>query len=134
MYLLQYVLLITFRKPTTWLKHVLVWRWYERGHTLTLSVDLSPVRGQYFILSVICVVFLWSVSIDKAYLNALVVVSKLLGQSILGTRQLPSMNILVLKKRMVASSKSIIREKVNVVVSKPKWKPRNNYFVKIEHP
>ena len=59
-------------------------------------------------------------SIDKAYLNALVVISKLLGQSILGTRQLPSMNILVLKKRMVASSKSIIREKVNVVVSKPK--------------
>ena len=35
-----------------------------------------------------------------------------------------------LKKRSVSSSKSIIREKVNVVVSKLK----NNYFVKIEHP
>jgi hypothetical protein len=38
------------------------------------------------------------VSIDKAYLNVLVVISKLLGQSILGMRQLPRMNILVLKK------------------------------------
>jgi hypothetical protein len=35
-------------------------------------------------LSVICVVFLWIVSIDKAYLNILVVISKLLCQSILG--------------------------------------------------
>ena len=57
--------------------------------------------------------------IDKAYLNVLVVISKLLGQSISGMRQLPRMNILVLKKRLVVSSKSIIREKVNVVVSKP---------------
>jgi hypothetical protein len=54
------------------------------------------------------------VSIDKAYLNVLVVISKLLGQFILG------MNVLVLKKKLVASSKSIIREKVNVVISKPK--------------
>ena len=54
-------------------------------------------------------------SIDKAYLNLLVVISKLLGQSILGMRQLPRMNILVLKKRLVASSKSIKREKVNVI-------------------
>ena len=69
----------------------------------------------YLTLSVICVVFLWSVSIDKAYLNVLVVISKLLSQSILGMRQLPRMNILVLKKRLVASSKSIIREKVNVI-------------------
>jgi hypothetical protein len=38
------------------------------------------------------------VSIDQAYLNVLVVISKLLGQSILGMRQLPRMNILVLKK------------------------------------
>ena len=67
------------------------------------------------LLSVICVVFLWSVSIDKAYLNVLVVISKLLGQSILGMRQLPCMNILVLKKRLVASSNSITREKVNVI-------------------
>jgi hypothetical protein len=58
------------------------------------------------------------VSIDKAYLNILVVISNLLGQSILGMRQLPRMNILVLKKRLVASSNSIIREKVNVVFSK----------------
>jgi hypothetical protein len=36
--------------------------------------------------------------IDKAYLNVLVVISKLLGQSILGIRQLPRMNMLVLKK------------------------------------
>jgi hypothetical protein len=50
---------------------------------------------RYFNLSVICVVFLWSVSIDKAYLNVLVVISKLLGHSILGMRQLPRMNILV---------------------------------------
>ena len=57
-------------------------------------------------------------SIDKAYLNILVVISNLLGQSILGMRQLPRMNILVLKKRLVASSNSIIREKVNVVFSK----------------
>jgi hypothetical protein len=70
------------------------------------------------LLSVISVVFLWSVSIDKAYLNILVVISNLLGQSILGMRQLPRMNILVLKKRLVASSNSIIREKVNVVFSK----------------
>jgi hypothetical protein len=34
-------------------------------------------------------------SIDKAYLNVLVVISKLLGQFILGMRQLPRMNILV---------------------------------------
>ena len=54
-------------------------------------------------------------SIDKAYLNVLVVISKLLGQSILGMRQLPRMNMLVFKKRLVASSKSIIREKVNVI-------------------
>jgi hypothetical protein len=60
-----------------------------------------------------------SVSIDQAYLNVLVVISKLLGQSILGMRQLPRM-IYLFKKRLVASSKSIIREKVNVVVSKPK--------------
>ena len=46
----------------------------------------------------IFVVFLWSVSIDQAYLNVLVVISKWLGQSILGMRQLPLMNILVLKK------------------------------------
>ena len=45
----------------------------------------------------IFVVFLWSVSIDQAYLNVLVI-SKWLGQSILGMRQLPLMNILVLKK------------------------------------
>jgi predicted aspartyl protease len=38
------------------------------------------------------------VSIDKSYLNVLVVISKLLGQSILGMRQLHRMNILVLKK------------------------------------
>jgi hypothetical protein len=55
------------------------------------------------------------VSIDKAYLNVLVVISKLLGQFILGMRQLPRMNILVFKKRLVASSKSIIQEKVNVI-------------------
>ena len=54
-------------------------------------------------------------SIDKAYLNVLVVISKLLGQFILDMRQLPRMNILVFKKRLVASSKSIIREKVNVI-------------------
>ena len=54
-------------------------------------------------------------SIDKAYLNVLVVISKLLGQSILGMRQLPRMNILVLKKILVASSKSMIQEKVNVI-------------------
>ena len=54
--------------------------------------------SRYLFLSVICVVFLWSVSIDKAYLNVLVVISKLLGQSIIGMRQLPRMNILVLKK------------------------------------
>jgi hypothetical protein len=29
-----------------------IWRCYERGHNITLSMDLSPVRGQYFILSV----------------------------------------------------------------------------------
>ena len=55
---------------------------------------------------------------DKAYLNVLVVISKLLGQFILGMRQLPRMNIpiyLFLKKRLVASSKSIIQEKVNVI-------------------
>jgi hypothetical protein len=34
----------------------------------------------------------------KAYLNVLVVISKLLGQFILGMRQLPRMNIFVLKK------------------------------------
>jgi hypothetical protein len=38
------------------------------------------------------------VSIDKAYLNVLVVISELLGQSILGMRQLPRMNIPVLRK------------------------------------
>jgi hypothetical protein len=38
------------------------------------------------------------VSIDKAYLNVLVVISKLLGQSIIGMRQLPRMNILIKKK------------------------------------
>ena len=54
-------------------------------------------------------------SIDKAYLNVLVVISKLLGQFILGMRQLLCMNILVFKKILVASSKSIIREKVNVI-------------------
>ena len=54
-------------------------------------------------------------SIDKAYLNVLVVISKLLGQFILGMRQLPRMNILVFKKRLVASSKSIILENVNVI-------------------
>jgi hypothetical protein len=47
--------------------------------------------------------------------TVLVVISKLLGQFILGMRQLPRMNILVFKKRLVASSKSIIREKVNVI-------------------
>ena len=41
-----------FHKSTTQLKHVFVWRCYERGHIITLSMDLSPVRGQYFILSV----------------------------------------------------------------------------------
>jgi hypothetical protein len=46
----------------------------------------------------------------------LVVISKLLGQSILGMRQLPRMNILVFEKRLVASSKSIIREKVNIIL------------------
>jgi hypothetical protein len=54
----------------------------------------------YIVLSVICVVFLSSVSIDKAYLNVLVVISKLLGQFILGMRQLPRMNIFVLKKKI----------------------------------
>jgi hypothetical protein len=58
------------------------------------------------------------VLIDKAYLNVLVVISKLLGQSILGMRQLPHMNIFVLKKDWLASSKSKIWEKV--MVSKPK--------------
>jgi hypothetical protein len=41
-----------FNKSTTQLKHVFVWRCYEKGHNITLSMDLSPVRGQYFILSV----------------------------------------------------------------------------------
>jgi hypothetical protein len=68
-----------------------------------------------------CVVFLWSVSIDKGYLNVLVVMSKLLGQSILGMCQLPRMNILVLKKDWLRHQNQIIRENVNVVVSKPKW-------------
>ena len=54
--------------------------------------------SRYLLLSVICVVFLWSVSIDRANLNVLVVISKLLGQSIIGMRQLPRMNILVLNK------------------------------------
>ena len=61
---------------------------------LVFSVNFSNISA----LSVICVVFLWSVSIDQAYLNVLVVISKLLGQSILGMRQLPRMNILVLIK------------------------------------
>jgi hypothetical protein len=39
-----------------------------------------------------------SVSIDQAYLNVLVVISKLLGQFILGMSELPRMNILVLKR------------------------------------
>jgi hypothetical protein len=39
-----------------------------------------------------------SVSIDQAYLNVLVVISKLLGQSILGMRQLPRMIYLFKKK------------------------------------
>jgi hypothetical protein len=55
------------------------------------------------------------VSIDKAYLNVLVVISKLLGQSILGLRQLPRMNILVLEKIGCVMKKSIIREKFNVI-------------------
>ena len=63
--------------------------------------------------------------------------SKLLGQSILVMHQLPSMDIPVYKKDwlrqgrsiyLVASSKSIIQEKVNVVVSKP------TTFVKIDQP
>jgi predicted aspartyl protease len=54
--------------------------------------------SRYLFLSVISVVFLWSVSIDRANLNVLVVISKLLGQSIIGMRQLPRMNILVLNK------------------------------------
>jgi len=45
------------------------------------------------------------VSIDKAYLNALVVKSKLLDQSILGMRQLMRMNILVLKKNELRHQK-----------------------------
>jgi hypothetical protein len=40
------------------------------------------------------------VSIDKAYLSVLVVISKLLGQSTLGMRQLPRMNILLFKKKI----------------------------------
>ena len=39
-------------------------------------------------------------SIDKAYLNILVVISKLLGQSILGMRQLPRMNIPIFLKKI----------------------------------
>jgi len=54
-------------------------------------------------------------SIDKAFLNVLVVISKLLGQFILGMCRLPRMNILDFKKRLVVSSKSIIWEKVNVI-------------------
>ena len=46
-------------------------------------------------------VFLWSVLTDKAYLNVLVVISKLLGQSISDTRQLPSINILSLRNSLI---------------------------------
>ena len=71
-------------------------------------------------------------------------ISKLLGQSILGMRHLPRISILVCKKDwlrqgrsiyLVSSSKSIIREKVNVwSQNQNDRKPRNNYFVKIEQP
>jgi hypothetical protein len=53
---------------------------------MKLEVFYPEPDYKYSSLSVICVVFLWSVSIDKAYLNVLVVVSKLLGQSILCMR------------------------------------------------
>ena len=128
--------------------------WKLFGSMIFNKRNLGVCVTLSLVLSVICVVFLWSVSIDKAYLNVLVVISKLLGQSILGMCQLSRMNILVFKKRLVASSKSIIREKVNVIfvtiVNKAfsVWpyyfnnqhpvrlndrKLRNNYFVKIEH-
>ena len=90
--------------------------------TIRKTTTYNSTDNRYFTganssnhLSVICVVFLWSVSIDKAYLIVLVVISKLLGQFLLGMRQLSRMNMLVFKKRLVASSKSIIREKVNVI-------------------
>jgi hypothetical protein len=73
------------------------WIDFNFKSSLDIAVYIYKLQcSQYMDLSVICVVFLWSVSIDKAYLNVLVLISKLLGQSILGMRQLPRMNILVI--------------------------------------
>ena len=73
----------------------------DTGSHNMLDLKQSLVSPHYVCngyLSVICVVFLWIVSIDKAYLNILVVISKLLCQSILAMCQLPRMNIPVLRK------------------------------------
>ena len=80
-------------------------------HWLVFSVNFSNISA----LSVICVVFLWSVSIDQAYLNVLVVISKLLGQSTLGMRQLPRMNILLFKEKIGCVIKINNTGKVNVI-------------------
>ena len=82
------------RNQTSCFYFYVYWRYvsiftYIDAILLNLEAPVSQQTKRKFVnLSVICVVFLWSVSIDKAYLNVLVVISKLLGQFILGMRHI----------------------------------------------
>jgi hypothetical protein len=61
-------------------------------------------------------------------------ISKLLCQSILGMRQLPRMNILVLKKDWLRhQNQQYGKRSMSWSQNQNDRKPRNNYFVKIEH-
>ena len=94
---------------------------YDTVCILSYSINVYCYSMILCILSHTCSINVYYYSmIDKAYLNVLVVISKLLGQSILGIRQLPRMNMLVLKKDWLRHPNQYLREKVNVVVLKPK--------------
>ena len=98
---------------------------------------IVPSLYHLYPLSVICVVFLWSVSSDKAYLNVLDVISKLLGQSTIRHASTTVHEYTCFEKtRLVASSKSIIREKINVIFVTIVNKTFNvwPYYFKNQHP
>jgi len=61
------------------------------------------------------------VSIDQAYLNVHGRDIKMIRSVHIRHVSTTAHEYTCFKKRLVASLKSIIREKVNVVVSKPKW-------------
>ena len=116
-----------------WYKCLLLF--YDTVCILSYSINVYCYSMILCILSHTCSINVYYYSmIDKAYLNVLVVISKLLGQSILGIRQLPRMNMLVLKKIGCVIQINIYgKRSMSWSQNQNDRKPRNNYFVKIEH-